>query len=220
MVEHLPDKTSGNDCYSAGERKWMLLGQRLRSVCLRPILRLLTRLRITPDMITLLSAVCGVAFAPLWVLGHSTAAVVLLMLHVALDGLDGPLAREQHVDSPRGSFTDTFADQVVLTAVTSAWMIQRHDPISTCAGTLYLFTYTAVVGMAMVRNALSIPYSWLVRPRFFFYGALMLECMGIRELSLPVLVISTALLSIKTLSGFFKLRARIAGPSEVSGPSD
>ena len=34
------------------------------------------------------------------------------------------------------------------------------------AGGLYVFFYTMVVIFAMVRSALAIPYSWLVRPRF------------------------------------------------------
>ena len=111
-----PETQSKSDCYSAGERVWMEYGQDIRAKCMAPILQLLNRWRVTPDWITIASGVCGAAFFPLWLVHQPVAAFTCLALHVLLDGLDGPLARYQHVASPRGSFVDTFTDQVVCYA--------------------------------------------------------------------------------------------------------
>lgn len=111
------------DCYSDGERKWMVLGQRLRAILLKPLLQVLSVFRVSPDTITLLSAIAGLAFVPLVFADYVKNAIGMLVVHVLLDGLDGPLARYQHRASARGSFKDTCADQLVVTAVTITWMI-------------------------------------------------------------------------------------------------
>jgi hypothetical protein len=58
----------------------------------------------------------------------------------------------------------------------------------------------------MVRNAMSIPFSWLVRPRFFVYGWIILE-LTIWPGTLEYLVWGfTATLVFKTLTGFNTIR--------------
>ena len=58
--------------------------------------------------------------------------------------LDGPLARFRGEASSRGSFTDTMADQLVVT-VTAVTDVHAGFA-SAWAGGLYLFFYAAVVG--------------------------------------------------------------------------
>src|SRR5436190_22796325 len=97
------------DCYSAGERGAMVYWQDLRGWLLAPLLSALTACGVTADHITAASLGCGLLFCPLWLwpVGSpwaKAAALAALALHVLLDGLDGPLARHQHVASRRGSF--------------------------------------------------------------------------------------------------------------------
>jgi phosphatidylglycerophosphate synthase len=203
------------DCYSGGERAWMLRTQRARAAALAPLLRALARAHVGPDAITLASLAAGLAFAPLYFVSVP-AALAALALHVALDGLDGPLARHLGVDSRRGSFTDTAADQVVVTASTAA-LVHAGD-VGAAAGTLYVFVYAAVVMFAMVRNALDIPYSWLVRPRFAVYVWIAIEHYAWSG-SLGALVwLCTGLLALKLVSGFVLLRRRLAVAVEPGDP--
>lgn len=205
-------ETLTSDCYSSGERGWMEYGQRIRARCLGPLLRTLTRAGIRPDMITLLSGLTGLAFVPAWLAGHSLLGIAFLLLHCLLDGLDGPCARYQGVASPRGSFTDTITDQIVVTAVTIAWMVDRSGPWSIGIGGIFIFLYTLVVAMAMVRNALAVPYSWLIRPRFFFFAALALEACGLTWTTHATLAVACVLLGAKAVSGYLRLRRKIPGP--------
>jgi len=199
------------DCYSAGERAWMEYGQELRGRFLAPILKLLTRLRIGPDHLTILSLLFGLAFAPLWYFGQPWLAVIALAIHVAIDGLDGPLARFQLVASPRGSFTDSFCDQLVVSTVIIMMMV-GPPRLSVLAGALFLVVYTGVLAIAMVRNSLNVPYSWLVRPRFFLFLAIPLQLLELPHSVATVVWASNILLGIKLATGFFKLRKRLDGP--------
>ena len=76
-------------------------------------------------------------------------------------------------------------------------------------GGLYIFSYTVVIAFAMIRNALSIPYSWLVRPRFIIYAWLPIELYllpGSLDYGIWLFV---ALLVGKMASGYVRIRRRI-----------
>jgi phosphatidylglycerophosphate synthase len=199
------------DCYSAGERAWMEYGQELRGRLFDPGLRLLTTLRIRPDHLTVLSLLFGLSFAPLWYVEQPWLAVIALAIHVVIDGLDGPLARFQEAASPRGSFTDSFCDQLVVSTVIIMLMVGPPG-LSVLGGSLFLVVYTGVLAIAMVRNSLNVPYSWLVRPRFFLFLAIPLQLLELPHSVSTVVWASNILLGIKLTTGFFKLRKRLDGP--------
>src|SRR5207245_805813 len=73
----------------------------------------LSRLGISPDMLSFTSVGLGIGFfllAPF----HFRLAFWLLVASVICDGLDGVEARLKRTNTPRGSFTDMFCDQLVV----------------------------------------------------------------------------------------------------------
>jgi hypothetical protein len=61
----------------------------------------------------------------------------------------------------------------------------------------------------MARNAMAIPYSWLVRPRFFVFACIPVEA-HLLPGSLNVLLwVVSALLAWKTLTGFVNIRRKL-----------
>lgn len=199
------------DCYSAGERSAMVRGQELRAWLLAPLLRLLAAAGIGADQVTLASLISGLAFCPLWLWPGETwwarpAALAALALHVLLDGLDGPMARHLGTASRRGSFTDTLADQIVVTATTLTLIAAVQSPVNVWIGGLYLFLYSIVVSFAMVRNAIGIPYTWLVRPRFWVYGWLAIDLFLLPGWIDVVMGGFAIVLGIKMFSGFLAIR--------------
>lgn len=194
-------------CYSGGESSFMNWSQELRGRLLRPLLRHMTLAGLRANHVTLLSLIAGLAFCPLYLWGSKPAAFGLLLLHALLDGLDGPLARFRGTASNRGSFTDTMADQLVVTATTLAAI--HAGAASAWPGGLYIFFYAVVVGFAMVRNALAAPYSWLFRPRFVVYASLLVETWWLPGTLDSVLWTAAAVLAFKTLTGFLTIRRRI-----------
>lgn len=194
------------DCYSAGERGWMEWTQRLRRRLFAPALRLLERARVSPDQLTLLSLIAGLFFFPL-LFWSPTAALIALGLHALIDGLDGPLARKLGTASRRGSFLDTFCDQLVVTVSTFA--LVKAGIAGPMAGGFYVFVYAMVVFFAMVRNALEIPYPVLLRPRFIVYAWMIVEFYCLPGTMDIVLWIFTLILGFKMGTGFNKIRRRI-----------
>lgn len=208
------EPTPKGDCYSAGEREWMEYGQQLRARFFAPALRLLTKLRVTPDHLTILSFLFGFAFATLWYFEYFLYGTAVLWTHVALDGLDGPLARYQNSASPRGSFTDSVCDQTVVSIVTIMLMI-GWPGLSVTAGAIFLVVYTGVLAISMVRNSLQIPYSWLLRPRLILFLAIPCQLLGVPHAVAVVVWCSNVILGIKLATGFYKLRKRLDGPERL-----
>lgn len=191
------------DCYSDGEREWMVRTQQMRAKLFGPLMRMLEACGVRPDHITLLSLLAGLAFCPL--IFHSPPwALCMLAMHVFLDGFDGPLARHLGVDSPKGSFTDSMADQTVITATTLTLMYSGM--IDLIPGVLYLFTYTVVVLFAMARNVLKDPYSWLFRPRFYVYIWFIVEIYWWPGTINYLMWACVGVLTLKTLTGFAGIR--------------
>lgn len=194
-------------CYSGGEAGMMQRSQELRGRWLRPLLEWLKRLHVRPGHLTLISLLLGMAFCGVLIWGNALVALALLLFHVLMDGLDGPLARHLGTASNRGSFTDTMADQLVVSFSTLTLI---HVGLAALwPGVMYLFLYTLVVVFAFVRNALAIPYSWLVRPRFFVYGCIPVSIYLWRPALDWILWITSGLLALKTLTGFVQIRRKM-----------
>jgi len=195
------------NCYSGGEGGFMDWNQNLRGRLLEPLLIKMARIGMRGSHVTFLSMLAGLLYCPLFLLDQKAAAFFMLFLHVLLDGLDGPLARFRGQASDRGSFTDTMADQVVVT--TTALTMMHAGAASAWAGGSYVFLYAIVVAFAFARNAMAAPYSWLFRPRFLVFLAFMVDSYFLPGSLEVVLWISSALLGLKCLSGFVKIRNRI-----------
>lgn len=177
--------------------------QLARTAVLRPLLAVLTSWNVGADGITLASLLAGLLFVPLFPLSPGWALTALLA-HALLDGIDGCLARYQGAASRKGSFTDTLADQCVLAGVILS--LANLQLLSGTAAGLFLFAYTLVVTFAMIRNALDVPYHWLVRPRFLIYAAVPVTLWGTPTLLEPLTWGLTGLLALKAWTGFLALR--------------
>jgi len=209
--------TPKTDCYSDRERRGMERYQIAKGNILHPLLVLMTTLRVTPDAVTVFAGVIGLIFVPFWMTDQKVIALGFLLAHVVLDGLDGALARHQNVASSRGSFTDTFVDQMVVTGATIAWIAVAPTTINIAVGVVFVFFYVMVVALAMARNSLAVPYAFLVRPRYFFYAALAIDGLMVTNATFYVLLISDGLLAVASVTGFLVVRRQLPGPEPENG---
>ncbi len=201
-----PEEETKADCYSAGDRAFMIFTQKVRAVLLRPLLYGLTKCGITADILTFISLCLGLAACPAYF--YSEALFLSLILaHVLMDGFDGPLARYQKKASRKGSFSDTMSDQIVVAATTITLIYA--NVIGIVPGSVYIFVYTVVIAFSVVRNALKTPYSWLVRPRFIVYSWFVVEFYCWPGKTDYLLWIFSALLTLKMLTGFYKIRKKL-----------
>jgi phosphatidylglycerophosphate synthase len=118
VVEDEPSRRAAEEKLFAGARKdsdtWIAKNFD-RHVSAR-ISRLLTRLPLTPNHVTLMSFVLGVAGALLLALGIYATQLIgsaLLVLSIIVDGCDGEVARLKFMESEFGRRLDFFLDNVV-----------------------------------------------------------------------------------------------------------
>jgi phosphatidylglycerophosphate synthase len=184
-------------CYSLHEGPWMAAWDKARRWALAPLLRLLTWLGVSPGFLTTLGLALGLLGAanlaedPAW-------GVAYLALHLALDGLDGPLARWQGRASSAGALWDMTADLLVVLAVTLALAEAGAAPVRSAL--LFGWLYLALLVVACARQRLGRPFRLLVRPRFVLYAALTLPLFGV---PLPLLAMDLLLSALNALMSAF-----------------
>ncbi len=159
--------------YSEDEERVLGPWQRIRQFFLAPIASVLSRLGISPDMLSFASVGLGIGFfllAPF----QFTVAFWLLVASIICDGLDGVEARLRGTNTPRGSFTDMFCDQAVV-AFSVAGMVWKGS-INPVLAILFVFVYTALVIFLILHRMLQVSSHWIVRPsRMMLYVAIALD---------------------------------------------
>ena len=78
---------------------------------IQPIARLLTRLGLTPNTVTVLGFLLSAAVALVLATGRLTLAGLLLIVTLAFDAVDGTMARTQGTTSRFGAFLDSTLDR-------------------------------------------------------------------------------------------------------------
>jgi phosphatidylglycerophosphate synthase len=189
--------------YSEDEERVLGPWQRIRQFFLAPIATVLSRLGISPNMLSYASVAFGIGFfllAPF----YFTVAFWLLVASVICDGLDGVEARLKRTNTARGSFTDMFCDQAVV-AFSVAGMVWRGS-INPVLAILFVYVYTALVIFLMLHRMLQVSSHWIVRPsRMMLYVAIALDFFfGINLLNI---LLATYLLAFPMLAlSFWRLR--------------
>jgi CDP-diacylglycerol--glycerol-3-phosphate 3-phosphatidyltransferase len=84
---------------------------------LRPLVRLLSTMRVRPDTLTVVGWTLALGAAVLFGLGYARAAGAVMLLGGLFDALDGAVARESNRMSSFGAFLDSTLDRLSESAV-------------------------------------------------------------------------------------------------------
>ena len=158
--------------YSEDEDLVLVPWQRIRQGFLGPIAYTLSRLGISPDMLSFTSVVFGIGFC-LFAPFQFTVAFWLLVASIICDGLDGVEARLTKTNTASGSFTDMFCDQLVVafSVAGMAWKNLIHPVLAV----LFVYVYTALVIFLVLHRMLQVSSHWIIRPsRMLLYAAIAL----------------------------------------------
>lgn len=189
--------------YSEDEERVLGPWQQIRQFFLAPIAGVLSRLGISPDMLSYASVVLGIAFCVLAPF-YFALAFWLLIASVICDGLDGVEARLMRTNTARGSFTDMFCDVAVVafSVAGMAWKGAVHPVLAI----LFVYVYTALVILLVLHRMLRISSRWIVRPsRMALYAAIALDFFFRIDLLNYLLLTYLLALPILALS-FWRLR--------------
>lgn len=84
---------------------------------IRPVLRLLGRLGVTPNQVTWSTLAASLVAAGLIASGRLGWGLIWMAIGQVLDAMDGGLARELKIQSPEGQRLDTWVDRASETAI-------------------------------------------------------------------------------------------------------
>jgi CDP-diacylglycerol--glycerol-3-phosphate 3-phosphatidyltransferase len=101
-------------CYLCGSKETALIdlrGRKKAAPILEPIAAGLAKIRVTPAVVTIVGLAVTMGGAALIATGYLIAGGFTAAFGVALDALDGPLARKLGTASDRGAFLDTMSDR-------------------------------------------------------------------------------------------------------------
>ncbi|MBA8907545.1 CDP-alcohol phosphatidyltransferase family protein [Aminobacter ciceronei] len=111
--------------------------QPLQMRLLNPPAAWLCRRGISADTVTLFGFAMGISAVPLLASGHPTAALLVILVNRALDGLDGALARRTK-PTDRGAFLDIALDFVFYALVPFGFALADPGANALAAATLLL----------------------------------------------------------------------------------
>lgn len=146
--------------------------QKLRDGLLGPLVRMLVRCGITADLISLLSLLQLVPFGYLLLTAEDAQQVALasffVWLHVALDALDGPIARFTDTAGPAGAFTDMCVDHSGMLITTC--LLTAAEFVNPTAAVVYVSSYTVAVAFTIWLNMIEQPFKLVIRTKYLLYG--------------------------------------------------
>lgn len=108
-----------------------LHGRKPAQVIVEPVARMMIRLKVTPNQLTVVSAALTIAVAVILIpTGHLVWAAILTGLFAAFDMIDGTVARMQGGGTKFGATLDATCDRITDGALFGAitwWLVYTHD---------------------------------------------------------------------------------------------
>lgn len=160
--------------FAEGEQASQQKFQQHRDSLLDPLVRVLISLRVTPNMISGAGMLMLAPFAWLVISDPQpqrvATACALLLAHIVLDGIDGPLARRMGAAGSQGALVDMACDHGGLVIVT--WVISAAGLIDGTIGNVYAASYTMGVVFIIWLNSLGQPFRFVFRSKYALYALL------------------------------------------------
>jgi CDP-diacylglycerol--glycerol-3-phosphate 3-phosphatidyltransferase len=193
---------SPSDSYSSAERK--LIGpfrQRLL-LATRPLVLLLARLGVHPNVLSASQVAGGFAVLAL-VPGNPRAAWVLFLAVLLLDGLDGALARATGKASAFGALVDQYCDHI--REITVVGGLALWGGLAILPAVLYGLLYTGLNLTVYLANAHGAPVPWAIKSYLVVYPALFLYLWFGLDVLTPAVVLSEGLMLVAIGTGLRNL---------------
>ncbi len=160
-----------NDSYSSLERRFLVPARGLLRVVFTPFVRVLVAMRITPNVVSFLQVL--VAFGVVLLMPtQPRLAFVLFVVAIALDGVDGALARTLHCATPFGALFDQYCDHLREIMVVSG--LALYGALNPFLAGLYGLTYPAFNLTLYICNLYRVPLALALKSYLVVYPAIFL----------------------------------------------
>jgi phosphatidylglycerophosphate synthase len=190
------------DSYSSIERRFLAPARRLLLRIHSPLLRLLARLGVSPDAVSLTGPLLGVVFV-FMVRRDPRLSFIIWFCSLAVDGVDGALARYTGRASDFGALFDQVCDHTreTLIVVGLAW----SGALSPLWGSLYPFVYTAINVVLFLGNYHGAPAPLAIKSWMVLYPAILLYLLWGRNVLNFAAPLSIALMLFTIVHGLWLL---------------
>jgi phosphatidylglycerophosphate synthase len=199
--------------FSAEEQALQTEFRRWRDRWAAPLVRACRRLGITADLVSAAALAMLIPFG-VGLLSPATSwgaplAVLSLVLHVLLDGLDGPLARAAHSAGTPGAFTDMCADHTGFLIITT--LLAIGGQLSAGAAAAYISSGTMSIAMIVTLNLLRRPLRWVLRTKYPFYALVSVALLGGPDWLTPAAIVFSGIHGGYAVIGFIAVRRALRG---------
>ena len=152
--------------FSAKEKKSINRFKNLRTKTFLPISKFLMKIGMTPDLLSYIGLLLLIVFI-VYVLKNPILAAIMLLVHVIIDGFDGPLARLMKKAGDSGAFTDIICDHTGMAIVVITLIFVKL--VNPWIAAIYIYIYTIMIIFVIVRNRMKKPAKIIIRTKYYVY---------------------------------------------------
>ncbi len=182
----------------AENEKWMFKFQAFKDRLLGTFAQYLHSKDIHPNTLSIIGALAAV-LVPVSIEIGVILPVLLIIIHLLLDGIDGILARTCGLKSVSGSIIDSVCDHIGIIFISLAISIAFPD--YRLITIIFVIAYTLLVLLAYAMSFLKSPFKYIIRPRLYVYIAFMADLLFGGRTAFAVLTVSAILLAIQVILG-------------------
>ncbi len=192
-----------SDSYSSTERKILAPARRFLLTIYSPLVRVLAALRVPPNAVSFSQVILGVIVMVLMPT-HPRVAFILFIATLALDGVDGALARATNRATRFGALFDQYCDHAREVIVIAG--LALHGALNPFLAGLYGVTYPGFNLTLYLCNSQGVPLPIAIKSYLVVYPALFAYLwFGANVLDLAV-ELSITLMALIVILGLWRLK--------------
>ncbi len=192
--------------FSEKEEQGYLRIRKMRDAFLNPVVKFLSKVKVTPDQLTILSFLF--IFPCVFFLNSQPLlSLLFLIFHLVTDAVDGALARHTKSFSLRGAFMDHACDYAFFFIFILA-LIYYHL-VNGFWGAFFLVNYILMLGVLIALNYLKISSFFVYKSRNTFYVLFLILALSSFNLLDPFVVFFTVYMLLSNAFLFNKLRCSL-----------
>ena len=193
-----------NDSYSSLERKFLAPARRVVRAFFAPIVRVLVALRVSPNAVSFSQVILGAVVVALMPT-QPRVAFVLFVVAIALDGVDGALARATNRVTKFGALFDQYCDHIREVTVVAG--LALYGALNPFLAGIYGITYPAFNLTLYLCNHYRAPLPFAIKSYLIVYPALLAYLwFGANFLDAAV-ALSIVLMALAIVVGLWRLRS-------------
>jgi phosphatidylglycerophosphate synthase len=162
--------SNSSDSYSSLERRFLAPARRLLFAIYAPLVRVLAALRVPPNAVSFSQVIVGAVVVALMP-AQPRLAFVLFVAAIALDGVDGALARATNRATKFGALFDQYCDHIREVTIVAG--LALHGALNPFLAGIYGVTYPAFNLTLYLCNTYRTPLPFAIKSYLVVYPALL-----------------------------------------------